>query len=263
MDVKDLLSAYYESYDEEGRLLSRHGQVEYLTTMRYIRRYLKPGDRILEIGPGTGRYSHALALEGYEVEAVELVEHNIELFKAKTQPGEKISIRQGTATNLSYYADDSFDITLLLGPMYHLFTEEEAKKALSEAVRVTKKGGVIFVSYCLSDASILAYGFIKGHIKEILENGMLDPVTFTTFSPPEELFVLYRGEQIKALRSGLPVQPLHYVATDGYTHHMRETVDEMDDETFQIYLRYHFAVCERADLVGISHHSLDIFRKEE
>ena len=72
---------FYRHYDEDGRLASRHGSVEFLTTMHYIEKYLRPGFRILEIGAGTGRYSHALARRGYEVSAVELVEHNIEVLK--------------------------------------------------------------------------------------------------------------------------------------------------------------------------------------
>ena len=54
-DVFQTLTNFYSNYDEEGRLLSKHGQVEYLTTMRYIEKYLRPGMRVLEIGAGTGR----------------------------------------------------------------------------------------------------------------------------------------------------------------------------------------------------------------
>ena len=57
------------------------------------------------------------------------------------------------------------------------------------------------------------------------------------------------------------VERLHYVATDLFTNYMRDAVDTMDDEAFSLYLRYHFAVCERSDMVGITHHSLDVFRK--
>ena len=95
MEVFEALTNYYSGYDEEGRLLSRHGSVEYLTTMRYIEKYLKPGMRVLEIGAATGRYSHALARKGYQVDAVELVQHNIDIFNGLTQPGEEVSIRQG------------------------------------------------------------------------------------------------------------------------------------------------------------------------
>ena len=66
MDAKTCLEQYYGVYDEDGRLTSRHGMVEYLTTMRYIEKYLQPGMRILEIGAATGRYSYALARQGYQ-----------------------------------------------------------------------------------------------------------------------------------------------------------------------------------------------------
>ena len=92
METKEVLEQFYNNYDEDGRLRSRHGMVEYLTTMRYIERYLRPGMRILEIGAGTGRYSHSLAQKGYQVDSVELVEHNIEVFKSKTTAGERITI---------------------------------------------------------------------------------------------------------------------------------------------------------------------------
>ena len=124
MEVFEALTNYYSGYDEEGRLLSRHGSVEYLTTMRYIEKYLKPGMRVLEIGAATGRYSHALARQGYQVDAVELVQHNIDLFKQNTKPGEQVTIQQGNAMDLSFFGDETFDITLLLGTMYHLFTVE-------------------------------------------------------------------------------------------------------------------------------------------
>ena len=263
MDVKEILSQHYENYDEDGRLTTRYGRVEYLTTMRYLNRYLSPGMRILEIGAATGRYSHELARMGYQVDAVELVEHNIQIFLENTQPGEKITITQGNATNLSEFLDNTYDITLLLGPMYHLFAYEEKLQALKEATRVTKVGGIIFVAYCMGDASVLSYGFQRGYIHDLMEKCMLDPVTFQAFSKPWDLFELHRKEDIDELRSHLPVTQLHFVASDGYTNHMRNTVEQMDEETYQMYLRYHFATCERLDMIGYSHHTLDIFRKDE
>ena len=139
METLQALTQYYGSYDEDNRLCSRYGMVEYLTTLRYIEKYLRPGMRILEIGAATGRYSHYFAQQGYQVDAVELVEHNIEIFKQNTKPGEKITITQGNAKDLRGFSDNTYDITLLLGPMYHLFTEEEKLQALAEAIRVTKR----------------------------------------------------------------------------------------------------------------------------
>ncbi len=258
----DYLREYYEGYDENSRLISKHGMVEYITTMKYVEKYLRPGMRVLEIGAATGRYSHALAQNGFQVDAVELIEHNIEIFKQNTIEGEPVTITQGNAIDLSAFASDIYDITLLLGPMYHLFTTEDKLKALSEAIRVTKKGGVIFAAYCMGDASILSYGFIRGEIYNIIEQCKLDTETFHTFSHPWDIFELYRKEDIDTLRSGFPVTQLHFVASDGYANHMRETVDQMDDRMYELYLKYHLATCERLDMMGYSHHTLDIFRKE-
>lgn len=96
----------------------------------------------------------------------------------------------------------------------------------------------------------------------MLEKGILDLETFKASSNPEDLFVLHRKSEIEALRANFNVTPLHLVATDGHTNYMRPTIDEMDDFTYNIYLKYHFATCERQDLIGMSNHSLDIFRKE-
>lgn len=262
METLQALTRYYENYDENSRLDSRYGAVEFLTTLRYIEKYLKPGMRILEIGAATGRYSHYFARQGYRVDAVELVEHNIEIFKRYTQPDENITVTQGNAKNMAGFPDNTYDITLLLGPMYHLFTEEEKLQALSEAIRVTKKSGIVFAAYCMGDASVLMYGFVRGHIHEIIEKCMLDPVTFKTFSKPWDLFELHRKEDIDSLRSRFPVTQLHFLATDGYANHMRETLAGMDAETFELFLRYHFATCERIDMIGYSNHTLDIFRKD-
>ena len=262
METLELLTQFYENYDEEGRLLSRHGSVEFLTTMRYIDKYLRPGMRILEVGAATGRYSHTLARRGFRVDAVELVQHNVDIFNSLTQPGEEITIRQGDARDLSAFGDETYDIVLLLGPMYHLFTEEDQRKALSESLRVLKRGGVLFSAYCGNDATMVNYCFGREMLKLEHYQRLVDMETFKAVADPAETFVLYRREDVEALINGFAVTRLHFVGSDMFTNYMREAVDNMDDEFFALFLRYHFATCERADLVGASHHFLDICRKD-
>ena len=181
--MNEFLEKYYNEYDEENRLVrDRVGQVEYLTTRKYIDEYLTDRDvKILEVGAGTGRYSVTLAKEGYDVTAVELVEHNLGILKSKLDGSENILAVQGNALDLTAFDDNTFDLTLVLGPMYHLYTKDDKITALKEAVRVTK--------------------------------------------------------------------------------YMREYLEEMDDETFEKWLSYHFATCERQDLIGATNHSFDILRK--
>ena len=169
------LEEYYNNYDEEGRLLSRHGQVEYLTTMRYIEKCLKDISdlSILEVGVGTGRYSVTLAKKGLKVTAVELIEHNLEMLRSKLDDTEPITTIQGNALDLSMFSDNSFSLTMLLGPMYHLYTKKEKLRALSEAVRVTKSGGHILVAYCMNEPTVIQYVFGLNHLHEVMDLNML------------------------------------------------------------------------------------------
>lgn len=255
---------FYNNYDEDSRLKLKHGSVEFFTTMRYIEKYLKSNGKIIEIGAGTGRYSHALARKGYAVDAVELVEHNIKVFKKNTLPNENITICQGNALDLSAFSDNQYDVTLLLGPLYHLYNKEDKQQALREAIRVTKPGGVIFAAYVISDGCLIDEGFNRGNInvKEYIADGLIDGETFVTKSQPKDLFELVRKEDIDELMSVFPVKRLHYVASDGLSLFMREAIDSMDDEMFQLYLQYHFSTCERKDFLGLSSHAVDIFQKE-
>jgi len=261
--IHKYLSSYYSNYDENGRLERRHGQVEFLTTMLYIEKYLTPSANVIEIGAGTGQYSKAIAEMGFSVESVELLQCNIDIFKESIKPNQNIRILQGNALDLSSFNDDSFDITLLLGPMYHLYTVEDKKRALSEALRVTKTGGVLFVAYCISDGSIVLSGFQNKvfDIEDYIKLGKINPETFDTFSLPEDIFELVRKEDIDSLISNFSVKRLHYVSTDLFTNYMRDTINAMNDDEFSLYLKYHFSVCERTDMHGISHHSLDVLRK--
>ena len=83
---KEIVSGFYGQADEETRLKrSRHGQLEFATTMAYIHRFAEKGAKILEVGAGTGRYSIALAREGMQVTAVELVESNLAVLRENSK----------------------------------------------------------------------------------------------------------------------------------------------------------------------------------
>ena len=197
------------------------------------------------------------------MDAVELVAHNIEVFRQNTRPGESVTIAQGNALDLSAFADNAYDVTLLLGPLYHLYTQDDKRRALREAIRVTKPGGVVFAAYVISDGCLLDEGFRRGNISvaEYVRDGLLDARTFAASSQPMDLFELVRKEDVDELMSVFPVTRLHYVASDGCALLLRDEIDAMDADAFALYLKYHFATCERADLAGITSHAVDIFRK--
>ena len=120
----------YRYFNEDTRLSrSKAARVEFLTTVRYIQQYLKPGDRILDVGAGTGAYSLYFAGKGYPVCALELADNNILVFRSKLTPELPVELVQGNAVDLSRYASESFDIVLVFGPLYHLHKPEDRKNS--------------------------------------------------------------------------------------------------------------------------------------
>lgn len=251
------LKAYYNKFNEDKRLLSRHGQVEFTVTMHYIKTYLKQfaAPKIMEIGAGTGRYAVALADSGYDVTAVELLKNNLGTLKAKKST---VKAYLGNALDLQKFKSDSFDLTLLLGPMYHLATEEEKMQALNEAKRITKKDGYLFVAYLLNDYAVITYGFKAGHIA-LLKEACDD--TYKIGDHPENLYSYYRLEDIDLLNKECDLKRVKIIAPDGHSDYMRPVLNKMTAEEFAVFLDYQLKTCERKELLGMSSHALDILQK--
>ena len=251
------LEEYYNKFNEDKRLNTRRGQIEFITNMKYIHKYLKEGDKILDIGAGTGKYSLSLDKEGYEVTAVELVKRNIQIINKKN-PHLKTIL--GNALDLSMIKDNTYDIVLLFGPMYHLKKRSDQIKALAEAKRVTKKEGIILVSYCMNDYAIITHGFIEGNIQENIQNQQIDQ-EFKILENGNPLYDYVRIEDIDEFNNKTKLKRMQIISSDGMTNYIRGTLNKMNKETFNIYLKYHLSICERKDFLGVSTHLLDILKK--
>lgn len=258
----EAVRAFYESGEEDTRLLSKHGAVEFIVTTAYIDKYLQVNDRVLEIGCGTGRYALHYARMGYRVDALDLVQANLDVLEKNRGDCPGITVAQGTALDLSRYENDTFDVTLLLGPMYHLFTRQDKLQALNEALRVTKRGGVMFAAYCQLDASMVQTAFTGRTLYDFLvQNKLLDEKTFLSISDPAGIFELYRKEQIDALDQELNARRLHYVGTDMFSYYRAEDIDALSDRLYQKYIAYTLSICENQNLTGASNHVLDVLQK--
>ncbi len=261
------LEKYYNKFKEEHRLTTRHGIVEFRVSMKFIHEAIElaaknraedESVRILDVGAGTGRYSVALAREGFDVTAVELVKHNLEILQSKH---ENVKSWQGNAMDLHFLADDSFDVTLLFGPMYHLHSDEDRLKALSEAKRVTRKGGFILVAYVMNEYAVLTYCFKEGHIKDVLEKGTLTDDFHTITSMEKDLYSYTRIEDMNRLNQKAGLERVKIFAPDGAADYLRRELNALDEESFEQFVRYQMAICERSDLLGASSHTVDVLQK--
>ncbi len=279
-----LLEKYYNKFKEDHRLTTRHGTVEFTVSMKYIHGCIEEriGDiqklggehcpaqedaenaaeknslKILDVGAGTGRYSVALSREGFDVTAVELVKHNLEILRSKH---ENVKTWQGNAMDLHFLESDTFDVTLLFGPMYHLHSDAEKLKALEEAKRVTKKGGFILVAYVMNEYAVLTYCFREGKIGEVIEKGGLSKDFHTLTSAEKDLYSYTRLEDMDRLNKKAGLERVKIFAPDGAADYLRREINALSEDDFRRFIEYQLATCERSELLGASSHTVDVLRK--
>ncbi len=258
---KEIVSSFYNQIDEDGRLhITRHGQLEFYTTMTYIHRYAAKQSKVLEVGAGTGRYSIALAKEGMDVTAVELVESNLKVLRENSKGIAHISSYQGDATDLSRFADDLFDVTLLLGPMYHLYEADEVNRAIDEAIRVTKPGGVILFAF-ISVFAIMYANYFYGNWAFGQKENFTDDYKVKHFK--EQLFTGYDITEFEQLFQEKPVDWITTTGVDGLLEPIEKRQDfSIPDDAFKAFAEWYLAFSEKRELLGNTNHLLYICRKQ-
>ncbi len=258
------IEKYYNKFNEEHRLTTRHGQVEFETSLKYIHDYI-PEDRpaseikILDLGAGTGRYSVQLNSEGYDVTAVELVKRNLEVLRGKHT---SVKTWGGDARNISFLEDNTFDLTIMFGPCYHLIGDEEKLKAINEAKRVTKKDGIIMIAFTMNEYSVLTYCMAENHLSQVVEkNGLSE--TFHIQADSKELYDYVRIEDVYRLNEKAGLECVKVFSPDGPADYMRRELNAMDEETFLQFKKYVLAVSDRQDLIGAGSHIVDVVKNRK
>lgn len=251
------IEKYYNKFNENKRLQSRHGIVEFTVSLKYICDYLKADSKIIDVGAGTGRYCKALYEKGYNVTAVELVKKNLSMLQENCP---NIKSYQGNALNLKKFKDESFDVVILFGPMYHLFSLQDKVQALTEAKRITKKGGYIFVAYLLSDYAIIRHGFMDNKIRESINNNKIDK-NYNIISKEEDLYSYVKLEDINNYNNLVNLTSIKRFSPDGFTDYIRPSINKLSQEDFEYFISYTLANAERKDMLGASSHIVDILQK--
>lgn len=195
-NVENEVVDYYQGYDERSRLTNGSGLLEFLRLKEIIQRFIElPPGVVLDVGGGPGRYSCWVARLGYEVHHIDPVpKHVDEARSASTvQPDHPLaSASLGDARSLDV-PDDSADVVLLMGPLYHLPSRADRIQALREAYRVLKPGGQLIATAINRFASLID-GLVSGYIDDpvfipILDGDLTDGRHLPETSTPEGYFM--------------------------------------------------------------------------
>lgn len=266
MNGFNIIDSYNET-DEENRLQSSNARkVEFLTTIDALKPYMKKNMSVLDCGCGVGIYSLFYAKLGLQLTALDLVPRHIKRLKElASSEGVNIKSIVGNATDLSIFEDQSFDVTLCMGPLYHLVSEEDQTACIKECIRVTKNSGLIVFSY-ISPFSVFPC-VIRGdaaRVSKTLVNKILidrkisgdDDLCFWTDNN------YYSPEDIENLLEECGLSVVDHLATDGQSIAFQNVVNALDNERLEVWMEYHRMICRERSLLGASNHGLVLARKK-
>jgi ubiquinone/menaquinone biosynthesis C-methylase UbiE len=254
------------NYEEENRMKSNNARkVEFIVTTLLLEDLLKGNLNILDCAAGTGVYSLFLANIGHYVTTLDITKKHIEIINQKLE-GKKYNVETAVneARGLEMFDDESFDVVLCMGPLYHLTEEIDRNLCFEECYRVLKKGGLLISSYT-SRFSVIPNLVTKNFplpknnlIKELWSNGTLSYDDYLYlgaeiyYHTPCEMEELYDSYELKLI---------DHLGVDGTSLLLANSIDQMNDEEFDIWLDYHLSVCREKSIIGISSHGLLIGEK--
>jgi SAM-dependent methyltransferase len=138
------------SFDHEVIRLEQRSPVEYAITRRYLDRLIQPESTVADVGVGVGHYSEHLARRGCCVHLIDVSQRLLDAAVNRLEAaGLSDRIRGAhcaSATDLRMLADGCCDAVLLLGPLYHLSLASERARAIAEAARILRPGGLILAA---------------------------------------------------------------------------------------------------------------------
>lgn len=260
----DGLIKHYENYSEDERLIKdKAHKIEFITTTHMLDKLIIPSSRILDVGAGTGRYSIYFGEKGHSVYALEYVPHNLAIIQNKLDGlngNYNIEAALGDGRDLTRFEDESFDVVLCMGPLYHLFTDEDRKRCIAECVRVLKKNGILALAYLNKHASFLyQFNNNKDFIKDQAGRNLINIGHF--YEDGRDNFYFTTPQEIEAIIPADKVELVTNVATDGIGFLLKDKIEDFDEAEYQLWIDYHLRTCEEPALLGYSLHALLICRR--
>jgi len=262
-EVKMVKACYNEDASQEWARLERH-PVEFAITRKFIDRYVKHGDRVLDIGGGPGRYSFYLAEKGCDVTLFDLSDENVKFASERAvEQGLNIKTVCGDACEVDKLVNGQFDHVLLMGPLYHLPNEADRVKTVNAALGLLKPGGVLFSAFISSYASVwdsmASYpNIVLDEISQEFFNHMLNDTDFSGVGFTQNHFIRPTG--VAEFMAKFPLEKLHIAGCESILALRTQELMKEPPEVFQKWLEFAFEVCEREEFLGMSHHLLHVGR---
>ena len=257
--MEKTLEDYYNSdYDEINRLeMNKEHSIEYITTIHFIKKHLVDSCTILDCCAGGGIYAFPLAEDGYKVIAGDIIPKHVEAIREADVDNLLSEICECNALNMPQFADDTFDVVMCLGALYHLSDYDQRKACIKECLRVLKPNGIFIFSYINRNARFI-HNFMGGRIGAETSLSL-----FKSAEDANDPFYSFElGEQNK-LVAEFPLSKITDVGIDGLRYPFYDKINNLSDEEFEKYMEYHFATCEHPSIIGHSMHGLWIGKKSE
>ncbi|WP_276165401.1 class I SAM-dependent methyltransferase [Zobellia alginiliquefaciens] len=178
---------FYSRASEETRLDKGMGVFEFERIKYLIDKYLQlDSAKVVDVGGGTGKYAAWLSNKGHDVFLIDPVPKHIKKAKERSSSLKNpFQVQLGEARCLNL-PNNYADLVIIHGPLYHLQNREDRIKAIKEACRIAKKGGVILgfaINYTASTLVGLFHGLLH---KESYFKMCVDELTSGVHTPPEE-----------------------------------------------------------------------------
>lgn len=264
-DCIRIVQEYYDSdVQYEWDRLERH-PFEFAITTKMMDRYIKPGDRILDIGGGPGRYSIYYAQKGCNVTLIDLSEENIKLAPEKSKEV-NVSIKaiSGDARQVSKFVEGKFDHIFVMGPMYHLLEENDRIKALNEAISLLKDKGLIYVSFILTFAGMIFYMKLSPEMlilesEQIFIDSVLKGKSYAGDAFTKAFFIDQKS--IIPFMDKFHLEKKHLFGQEGILAPCELNILNQPQEVIDKWLEIAEQLCERDELLSYSEHAMYIGQK--
>lgn len=248
---KQILAKFYSTRNNSVKTLEKHVLLERFITLSFLKKYVKPNSAIAEIGAGVRAYSPELVKFAKHVVAIDLFDENLTCLSKQIKHNNFYTLC-ANATDLGVIKSDCFDVVFVNGPLSHLFNKTERNKAIAEARRICKKGGLVLFNYLTNTPIIYRAGVIKGNIGATQNYNKRSE---------KDIYATYFVNDFHKLVSGAKLQHVCDISLDGLFEILKEYTNKLRDSDFSKIKQMQLQIATRPDMIGCASHVISVYKK--